>query len=291
MAARRESAGQGLGLGLLARLTFRPLWLLGLAIEALAFLLEVYALSVAPVALVAPVMAADMVVFILLARQMLGERITGGGVAGIVSMMSGIGLLGYAFERDAGVGKPATGEEMFAFGVLGLGFTLGCGLCADRAGRDGKVVPAALGFGLAAGVSYAISVVATRQIGLFVDERRSGGVEVAGLLATPTPYVLVVFSILALGLEQRGLQGRAAIVAFPVTSGISAFLPVGLGLSLFGEPVPEGGRLTALVCSLAMIAGGIIGLGRDRLLGDLGLPDIRGPTGERRPGERRPGER
>jgi drug/metabolite transporter (DMT)-like permease len=268
LAARRESAGRGLGLGLLARLAVRPLWLLGLAVEALSFLLEVYSLSVAPVALVAPVMAADMVVFVLLAHRMLGERITRVGVFGILSLVCGIGLLAYAFERDAGVGEPATDGEVLAFLVLGLIFTLGCGFFANRAGRGGEVVPAALGFGLAAGVGYAISVLATRQIGLFVNEQRDAGGDGRGdlfeLLATPTPYVLVLFSVLALGLEQRGLQGRAAVVAFPVTSGVSAFLPVTLGLSLFGEPVPGGGRLVILVCSMALVAGGIAGLGRDR---------------------------
>ncbi len=264
VAARRETAGKGLGLGLLTRLAVRPLWLLGLAVEALSFLLEVYALSVAPVALVAPVMAADMVVFVLLARWLLGERITRVGVAGIVSMTCGIGLLAYAFAQHADVGSSATDGEMLAFLVLGLAFTLGCGFLAAWAAEHANAVPAAFGFGVAAGVSYAISVLATRQIGLFVHEHRDDGGNITELLTTPTPYVLVVFSVLALGLGQRGLQGHEAVVAFPVTSGVSAFLPVSLGLSLFDEPAPEGSGFAALVVSLVLVAAGIVGLGRDR---------------------------
>ena len=264
MAARREAAGKGVGLGLLATLALRPLWLAGLAVETVSFLLEVYALSVAPVALVAPVMAMDMVVFALLARRFLGERISRTGFCGIGAMVVGILLLAYAFESGADVGHPATEGQLLAFLVLGLVFAVTAGLVANRSSRRGRVTTSALGFGLAAGVSYAIAVVATRQIGLFVNERRHGEEPVLDLMATPTPYILVLFSVLALGLQQRGLQGRAAVVAFPVTSGVSAFLPVTLGLSLFGGPAPDGLRMAAFVVSLALVAGGIVGLGKDR---------------------------
>lgn len=264
MAARREAAGKGVGLGLLAHLVRRPLWLAGLAVEALSFLLEVYALSLAPIALVAPVMAMDMVVFALLARRFLGERISRVGFGGIGAMVFGVLLLAYAFETGARVGTAATEGQLLAFLVFGLVFTLTAALFADRASRRGLETLSALGFGLAAGVSYAIAVLATRQIGLFVLERRSSEVGVVDLLVTPTPYLLVVFSVLALGLQQRGLQSRAAVVAFPVTSGVSAFLPVTLGLTLFGEPAPVGLRMVAFVVSLALVAGGIVGLGRDR---------------------------
>jgi drug/metabolite transporter (DMT)-like permease len=279
VAARRETTGKGLGLGLLVRLAVRPLWLLGLTVEALSFLLEVYALSVAPVALVAPVMAADMVVFVLLARWLLGERITRVGVAGIASMTCGIGLLAYAFAPHADVGSPATDGEMLAFLALGLVFTIGSGFIAAWAAERTKTVPAAFGFGVAAGVSYAISVLATRQIGLFVHEHRDDGGDITELLTTPTPYVLVVFSVLALGLGQRGLQGSEAVVAFPVTSGVSAFLPVSLGLSLFEEPTPEGSGLVILVVSLVLVATGIVGLARDRAGSARALDDGSGAIG------------
>ncbi|WP_018637564.1 DMT family transporter [Parafrankia elaeagni] len=295
MAARREEAGAGLGLGLLARLATRPLWLLGLAVEAGSFLLEVYALSVAPVALVAPVMALDMIVFTLLARRALGEQISRVGWSGVGLMVAGVGLLAYAFHRNAEVGSPAGRNVLLAFLVLGLIFSLLCAFGANLAAARRKIAGAALGFGLAAGVSYAIATLATRQIGLAVHEHRNGDSPLVDLLSTPTPYILILFSVLALGLEQRGLQGRAAVIAFPVTSGVSAFLPVTLGLTLFDEPAPDGPRLLAFVVSLVMVAAGIAALGRDRMAAnrsveeELALEDLppRGPTSggaEARPG-------
>lgn len=273
MAARREEAGSGLGLGLLARLVTRPLWLIGLGVEAGSFLLEVYALSVAPVALVAPVMALDMIVFTLLARRLLGEQISRVGWSGVGLMVAGVGLLAYAFHRNAEVGSPAERNVLFAFLVLGLVFSLLCAFGANLAAARRQIAGAALGFGLAAGVSYAIATLATRQIGLAVHERRNGDSTLLDLLSTPTPYILVLFSVLALGLEQRGLQGRAAVIAFPVTSGVSAFLPVTLGLTLFDEPTPDGPRMVALIISLIMVAAGIAALGRDRMAANRSVED------------------
>ena len=267
MAARREQAGHGLGFGLLARLALRPLWLLGLAVETAGFLLEVYALSVAPVALVGPVMALDMIVFTLLAGWALRERVSRAGLGAIGAMVAGVGLLAYAFEQHGDVGQSASTRVLLLFLSAGLVFAL---LAAAGAGRVAarRRVAAAVGFGMAAGVAYAIATLATRQFGLALDERRSDGGYVGSylfdLLRTPAPYLLVIFSVLAMSLEQRGLQGEAAVVAFPVTSGISAFLPAVLGLTLFGEAAPTGRHLAAFVLALALIAVGIAGLARDR---------------------------
>ncbi|ABD09615.1 hypothetical protein ThrDRAFT_00710 [Frankia casuarinae] len=273
-AARREEESSGLGLALLARLVLRPLWLIGLAVEAGSFLLEVYALSVAPVAMVAPVMALDMIVFTLLAQRVLGENISLTGWLGVVAMVGGIGLLAFAFTRRAEVGSSASTDVLLAFLVLGLVFALLCASLANLAAVREMVAGAAFGFGAAAGVSYAIATLATRQIGLAVNERREGQSTLVDLLTTPTPYVLVLFSVLALGLQQRGLQGRAAVIAFPVTSGVSAFLPVTLGLTLFSEPAPDGVRRAAFIVAMVLVAAGIAALGRDRMAADRSVDEL-----------------
>jgi drug/metabolite transporter (DMT)-like permease len=275
-AARREEESSGLGLGLLARLVLRPLWLVGLAVEAASFLLEVYALSVAPVAMVAPVMALDMIIFTLLAQRVLGERISLTGWLGVGSMVAGVGLLAYAFARRAQVGSAASTDDLLAFLVLGLIFALVCAFLANVAAVRNMVAGAAFGFGAAAGVCYAIATLATRQIGLAVNDRREGQSALADLLTTPTPYVLVLFSVLALGLQQRGLQGKAAVIAFPVTSGVSAFLPVTLGLTLFDEPAPDGAQRVAFVVAMVMVAAGIAALGRDRMAANRSVDELEG---------------
>lgn len=279
-AARRQPPGEGVGFLLLLRLAVRPLWLAGLAAEAVSFVLEVYALSKAPVALVAPVMACDMIVFALLARRTLGERITGPGRAGIVSMALGVALLAVAFRDSTGMGVTASTDQMLLFGAFGLAFAAMGAAAANLADRGGQVARAALLFGLTAGVCYAIATLATRQLGLLLEEHR-----LHSLLTSPAPYVLVVFSVLALSLEQRGLQDRAAVVAFPVTSGVSAFLPVVIGLTLLGESTPGGAQMIAFVVSLTMVFAGVIGLGHDRAAAIQAEQDIAAAGGDHPPGD------
>lgn len=255
-AARRAPPGSGLGLGLLVGLAHQPLWLLGLLCEAGGFVLEVVAFSAAPVALVAPVLTCDMVVLVLLARRALGERLSAPGIAGIVAMAGGVALLGLSFGDDTPLGQPASEALLAVFLGAGLLFA-GTGVIVAQRSVGGT--RRAVWFGLSAGVCYAVATLATRQLGLLV-----GDVPLDRIARTLTPYLLVLFSVLALSLQQRGLQSGAAVVTFPVTSGISAFLPVVAALTMLGEQTPTGTMFVPFVIGLVLVAAGIVGLGRDQ---------------------------
>ncbi len=258
-AARSAPAGRGFGIGLLAGLLRRPLWLAGIACEMVGFVVEVYAFSVAPAALVAPVMATDSLVAALLARQALRERMSASGRVGVLSMALGIGLLAFAFGGDSALGPGASDGQMLlflTFGVVGVTICARAGHLAATSGRQGG---AALLFGAGAGVSYALATLSTRQIGLLLN-----GGQLWRLLTTPTPYVLIVFSLAGVSLFQRGLQAGGATVTFPITSGLAAFLPVVVSLTVLGEDTPSGAEEVAFVVALALVAGGVTLLGRAR---------------------------
>jgi drug/metabolite transporter (DMT)-like permease len=258
-AARRTSPGAGLGLRLLGRLVLRPLWLLGLACEIGGFVAEVCAFSVAPAALVAPLLTADMVFLVLLARRGLGERLAIGGMFGILTMALATALMAFAFGEVSTLGSPASHAQMLVFAIGGaLAAAVGT-IIGDRGAAAGRSWLAALGFGVAAGVAYGIATLATRQVGLTFDIH-----DPWPLLTTPTPYVLVVSSVLAISLLQRGLQAGASVLTFPVTSFVSSFLPVVLATTMLGEQVPGNGHRIAFIVALLAVAVGVVLLGRDR---------------------------
>src|SRR5690348_13724046 len=93
VAARRSPAGTGFGLRLLLRLVRDPIWLAGVAGELVGFLLEAYAFSVAPATLVAPAMACDTVVFVLLLDLVTRGRPSRRGLAGATTIATGTTLL------------------------------------------------------------------------------------------------------------------------------------------------------------------------------------------------------
>src|SRR5207302_1899406 len=159
-------------------------------------------------------------------------------------------------------GRPASDAQMIIFLCVCVGvcaLAAGAGTQALSVGR--RAFAAAL-FSAAAGGSYGLATMATRQIGRVFDPD-----DPWHLLRTATPYALVVCSLLGIGMMQRGLQ-TSALLAFPIVSAIGALLPVILGSTLLDDEVPEGWGRLAFVSALVCIGGGVILLGRDRAAAD-----------------------
>jgi drug/metabolite transporter (DMT)-like permease len=256
--ARREPTGRGLGWRLLLRLATRPLWLLAFSGEVIGFGLEAYAFSVAPATLVAPIMACDLIFFVLVATWIFHERLSRQGIVGVAAMSTGVGLLALAFSGHDHLGEPASDALMLTFLVSCLvvsGIAAGVGSGALARGRQAL---AAVLFSAAAGASYGLATMAIRQVG-----RTFSPDDPWHLLATATPYTLTVCSLIGIAMMQRGLQ-TSSLLAFPVTSATGAVLPVILGATLLGDEVPTGAGRTAFVAALVLIVGGVILLGNDR---------------------------
>jgi len=283
MAARRQAAGAGLGFGLLLRLVRQPLWLAGFVCELCGFALEVVALTVAPLILVQPLLAAGLTVVVLGGALFLGERLTRWGVAGMASLVGGVVLLTASVARagDAGV-LPAPDRlwpAVAACTVAGLTALVG----ALRAERSASTVGAGALFGASAGVFFTVAAVATRYLGLQVHHL--SGSSVVRVFTGPAPYLLAVSSIVATSLLQRGLQAGTALSAVPAMTALSAILPVPAGLVLFGENLPTGWWLPLFCVALAFTLAGIAQLGSERAVqvafagGDTDPPQVAADTG------------
>lgn len=80
--------------GLLLELLRRPLWLLGTAMNVVAFVIQVVALSLASLAIVQPTFALGLVVLVVIAAWKLQERVGRQEVVGIGAII--VGLIGLA---------------------------------------------------------------------------------------------------------------------------------------------------------------------------------------------------
>jgi drug/metabolite transporter (DMT)-like permease len=256
VAATRSTTGSGLGVGLTLRLARQPIWLLGLACDLGGFAMEAYAFSLAPATLVAPVMAADMLVFLLLATVVLRSPLTRTGWIGAGILSLGAALLALAFTGGGELGAAADNASLLWMLTAAL---VVCGGVVGMVARFHVRGPvAALGFSLAAGVAFGLATMATRQVGRTFDPHQP-----LELFTTPTPYLLAVCSLLAITIEQRALQNDP-FVAFPVTSAVSAFLPAILGAAVLGDEVPGGFPRVVFVVALALLAAGVAVVGRSR---------------------------
>ena len=252
-----------MGLALVLRLLRQPIWLLGLGLEIAGFLLEAVAFSVAPATLVAPVVACDMLVFVVLGSIVFGSRFSGTGLCGAGAMMCAVGLLTLAFSPDVKLGSPADNVQLAAFLAGCIVVAGAASLLGTRALAAERRLAAAAVFSMAAGIAYGLATMSTRQVGRTFSIHHPWS-----LLATVTPYVLVGCSVLGISLSQRALQTNP-ITAFPLTSAVAAFLPVILGAALLGDQVPTGGLRALFVGALALLAAGVTLLARDRSVAEV----------------------
>lgn len=256
--AQRVGDGSGLGLRLTLRLARRPIWLAGLVADVGGFLLEAFAFSAAPATLVAPLFACDMVFFLVFARLLLGEPLSGTATAGIATTATGVAGLALAFAGHAELGRAATSAELV---VIFVGAALAAGLAAvigSRAAQRAEPTRAAVAYSLAAGVAFAVATLTTRQVGRTFDADAPWH-----LVGTATPYVLAASSVIAISLTQRGLQ-TSALLTFPIVSAMSAFVPVTIGAALLDDQVPTGATRILFVAGLLLVALGLVLLARAR---------------------------
>lgn len=258
VAARRAPPGRGAGIALTVALLRRPIWLVGLVGEIGGFALEAYAFSTAPATLVAPVASCDIAVFVVLGSLFFGSRLSVTGRWGAFVAAAAVALLALALGPDAELGRPASAGQLLAcFGGC-VAVVAAAVLLGQRALDDGRRSRAAGAFSVAAGVAYGVATLATRQVGrAFTPD------DPWQLLTTPTPYVLIVCSILGITLMQRGLQA-GPLVTFPTTSALSAFVPVVVGVVLLDDAVPSGGGRLLFAGALVLIGVGVALLAQDR---------------------------
>lgn len=261
LAARQTEAGSGLGLGLLARLVRNKLWLAGVATDLGGFGFEAVALALAPAAFVTPLLLFDIVVLALLASRVVKERMTGLGYAGVAVVITGGVLLTVAFATSHHkVGREARVSEQLGLAVVVAASAL-VAVLAGRMRPNGASTAVMAG---AAGISYAVATLCTRQISLSLREH-----SIWHQLATPAPYLLAVAALLSLSLLSRALQAGAAIVAVPVTSAFAALLPAAAGLVIFDEKLPSGWGLVTFILALALLVAGLVMLARQNTVTEI----------------------
>lgn len=253
IAARNEPPGRRVGLGLLAHLARRRIWLAGLGCEIAGFVLEAVALSVAPLTIVQPVIALGMVLLLVVGSRVLHERLRPAGIAAASMMVLGVVVVVLSLGQHMSAEQPADGHDLLVVTVVAAATVLG-GVVAAAVG-GAALRPLALA--LAAGGCYGVASVFTRQVGLVVSERGLGH-----LFVTAAPYLLAAVSVVAIALLQRALQAGRAVVAYPAVEASSDICAITLGLTLLGEQVPAGWPTAGFVVGLTLIVAGLFIAGR-----------------------------
>ena len=227
----------------LRRLLGSRRWVLGFAIESLGWALFVVALALAPLSLVQATAAGGIGILALLVSRVTHVPLSPHERLGVVIAVAGLVLLGISLAGGHGEGGGA--------GYLTVGLWIGASALAALvsvqllSGRIG----AAPAYGVAAGLLFASGDIATKAA---VEATDSHLAFIAALIAAYAFGTLVL---------QAGFQRGSALTTAGIATLLTNALPIVAGMTIFGEPLPEGWLGAVRIAAFACVVIGAVFLG------------------------------
>lgn len=247
--ARQAPDREGMHASLLRRLAHRPRWLAGTGLMVVAGVLQIVALSRAPIAIVQPMLSTSQLVLLAVARVKLGERIGRAEVLATLAIVGGLSAVVVVAPRHTIVqAGPRVVLPLLVVGAVGLAMYL-VGRLHHRA---------RLSIVVGAGFAYSWADFASKLLANEVSAARWG---TGGLWAIG----VVGFGAIAFLEENTALQHRPAVTVAPVIGAIKVPLPVMMalwaGIENWGaRPI----HVVLLLFGLGLVAAGAAMLGRSQ---------------------------
>jgi drug/metabolite transporter (DMT)-like permease len=220
--------------GLLGSLVRRPLWLAGIAADAVAFALQGVALRFGPVVLVQLLLVAALPAGVVVSALLAQRRLNRPEALGVALCAGGLALA-VPGSTLVDLGGTANWRTLLAAGVAVAAVTAALLLLArmQPARR-----PLALGTaaGVAAGTTSVLLAACAAQV-----------TDLAGLVTAPALYGLAVFGVLAVLLTQAAFQTGDLTAPWAALSVCEPVVAVVLALGVLHERLPSS--------ALALVAG------------------------------------
>lgn len=229
-------------------------WLGGFATETAGFLCFVGALAAGPLALVQSLAAGGIAVLAFLTSRFQGKRLGRRERIGVLVAVAGLVLLGVSLQGATGDGPGGSWQAVLAWV---LASAAAAGLALRLGPRVG--IPAAPGYGLAAGVLFAAGDVTTETV-------TQGGIGLAFLPALFAAYGLGT-SVLQLGFQRGGALATAGTATL-----FTDALPIVAGTVVYREPFPDGTLGVLRIAAFVLLVIGATALTRDDAMTKPGCP-------------------
>ncbi len=243
-----EEPSEGASSSLLLRMAKRPVWLAGIAADALGFLAQAVALAIGRLAVVQPLLVSTVVFALPLGARFTGQRIRRTDVAAAALVVGAL----IAFLTIA---EPAGGHDDAPLHQWLIAIGACAAICVPLVllGRHGTPARRAAMLGTATGVLFALSAALTKVV---ADEFEDGILEI---FVDWHLYALIVVGYASMTLNQLALNTGSLAPAVATSLAFDPITSVVLGVTLLGEslhttPLEGVGTVLALVAALAGMA-------------------------------------
>jgi len=265
----RSTQTAGFDARLLVRLARQPAWLLGIAAMIGGFIFQITALRFGDLALVQPILAAELL-FVFGYLAIAGtRRVTGRDLLAAAAMSAGIGVF-LRLAAPSGGRLHAPGSSWLLAGLVTAGVVVTALAVASGLGRRPGASQGrrAAVLGAATGISWGFMAAVIKELSAHLG----GGP--GAVFSSWSLYVLIAAGAVTMLLASHALAAgplAASQPGFTVLDPLSASL---LGIFLFGEHIRTGvGDLAGEALALAIICAGASALSHSCLiLGEDGHP-------------------
>lgn len=262
-----------------------PLWLLGLLSLLLGLAAQMRAYQTLPIAVAQGIFVSGMVLLLLLAPLLLGERPTRRDRWGAAAVVAALGMIvGSLAEGQDTVGAGARTGSLLAvcLPALATGLVVFAAVTVGSRGRHRSEAGGGAAYGTALGLIYGVMALAIKGLsGLVADSELAGVADLATAAATtPYLYLLLFTGAAGLALSQMALQRSTASLFVPVCTIVTSVFSTTSGTAVFGERLPDSPLLQGLrVGGLVLGAAAVLILSRrDAAPPPADLTSARTPT-------------
>jgi drug/metabolite transporter (DMT)-like permease len=246
------STADGSSSGLLLRMARRPVWLAGIACDALGFVGQAIALTVGRLAVVQPLLVSSVVFALPLGARLTGQRVRRADVAAAFVVTAA--LAAFLLVADPSGGRD---DAPIRDWVIAGAVTAAVVAPLVLASRRVAPAPKAALLGVATGILFGLSAALTKAVG---DQFEQG---VLTIFVDWHTYALVVVGYASMTLSQLSLQTGALAPAVATSMAFDPIASVVLGTTLLRESLhtTTGGAVVA-VASLVAALGALAVLAR-----------------------------
>jgi drug/metabolite transporter (DMT)-like permease len=247
---------ESMRLALVLTLLRRPVWLFGMVAMAAAFVFQAAALTHGDLALVQPILLAELPITLMLAPLFFDVPAGRRAWFGVIGMSAGLAAVLLAAAPSGGRTAPSLTALLLTV-VSTAGLAAALVVVAMR--LEGS--PRAAAFGLAAGTGFALTAALMKQA---MSHLHSHGI--AGVLTSWEVYAMVAAGAASLFLWQNALQAGTLVAAQPAITLSDPILATVIGVMVFDERVRLGGWLALELVGALIIAAASVELARSPLV-------------------------